>query len=351
MDPIFIFTAALGLGYFGFIIYTANQNETTGTSSTALRWMLYIIAVMVGLYGVSVLQTAMLTNNSPELLAEVGLDLPPISIPGAWVNLFLALITTVLSFRIIRSQVTRERLQRIIGENGTFNPSSIVHLTAAVLALAYLSLTIGQLVMLGGLAGLATELEADSFTIVSLLFNMVLQVGIAFLGVGMAIRRTLSQTMQRLGLRIPTSQDLIAGLVAAAVLYVIAVVVGIIWSLLVTPETLQDQTVAVEQIASMFSTLPLAFLLAATAAVGEEILFRGALQPVFGLVLTSIFFALIHTQYTLTPATIVIFAVSVVLGVVRKRYSTTSAIFAHFFYNFITLSLPIIAGVSSGGSL
>jgi len=59
--------------------------------------------------------------------------------------------------------------------------------------------------------------------------------------------------------------------------------------------------------------------------------------------LTSLFFALVHMQYTLTPATLIIFVVAVGLGILRRRQSTTAAIIAHFVYNFVQLALAILA--------
>jgi membrane protease YdiL (CAAX protease family) len=82
----------------------------------------------------------------------------------------------------------------------------------------------------------------------------------------------------------------------------------------------------------------LAFLLAATAAVGEEIAFRGALQPVLGFLPTAIIFAMTHIQYTLTPAWLIIFGVALAFGWIRKHYNTTVSILTHFLYNFIPLA-------------
>jgi membrane protease YdiL (CAAX protease family) len=143
--------------------------------------------------------------------------------------------------------------------------------------------------------------------------------------------------------------DLRAGVTTAIVLYILVFIVSALWVGLVSPEQFQEQTAASEQIAAAFSTLPLAFFLAITVALGEEILFRGAIQPVFGLWMTSIYFALLHTQYTLTPASLTIVVVALGLGWLRHRYSTTAAIVGHFVYNFVLLALPLLFGVSGGG--
>ena len=54
----------------------------------------------------------------------------------------------------------------------------------------------------------------------------------------------------------------------------------------------------------------MALLISVTAGVSEEIAFRGALQPIFGLWPTALIFALFHLQYTLTPATLIILFVA-----------------------------------------
>ena len=117
-----------------------------------------------------------------------------------------------------------------------------------------------------------------------------------------------------------------------------------LWALFVTPEQLAEQTAASQQLAQSFDTLPMILLLAVSVAIGEEVLFRGALQPIFGIGLTSAFFALLHTQYTLTPASFGIFFVSLGIGWLRFRSNTMAAMSAHFVYNFIQLFLALLIG-------
>ena len=69
------------------------------------------------------------------------------------------------------------------------------------------------------------------------------------------------------------------------------------------------------------------------AAVGEEPIFRGALQPRFGLVLSSLLFALVHSQYGISLATVIVLALGLVLGIIRQRTNTTTSIITHAVYN------------------
>ena len=70
------------------------------------------------------------------------------------------------------------------------------------------------------------------------------------------------------------------------------------------------------------------------AALGEETLFRGALQPVLGIVPTSILFASVHVQYGPSLILLYIFVLSVGLGLIRKYINTTASFVVHAAYNF-----------------
>jgi hypothetical protein len=194
----------------------------------------------------------------------------------------------------------------------------------------------------GGIEGYAQSMEENGVSIGEAIFLAVLQISAAFLGVGLAIRRTLGQSLERLGLRRPTRADITTGIIGGGALYGMALAFAGVWITLL-PEQFAEQTSAADQIGRSFTTLPLAFLLALSAGFGEEILVRGALQPVFGIFVTSVFFALLHTQHLVTPGLLLIFLVSLGFGWLRKRYSTNAAIIAHFVYNFVPLALAALA--------
>jgi membrane protease YdiL (CAAX protease family) len=81
------------------------------------------------------------------------------------------------------------------------------------------------------------------------------------------------------------------------------------------------------------STVAGAFALGLSAGISEELLFRGAVQPRLGLLLTTFLFAIGHLQYGLTVATFEVFLIGLVLGLVRKRSNTTVCIIIHASYN------------------
>jgi membrane protease YdiL (CAAX protease family) len=92
------------------------------------------------------------------------------------------------------------------------------------------------------------------------------------------------------------------------------------------------------------SVLLFGLLLGLGAAAGEETLFRGALQPVFGVVLTSLLFASLHVQYGPSVSLGYVFLLSVGLGILRNRINTTAAFVAHAGYNFSGVLLAYLLG-------
>jgi hypothetical protein len=229
-----------------------------------------------------------------------------------------------------------------------FSPDSMVHMTALVLCVYLLANTILSYALAGGLPGLAEQfstssggLESGILSPTSLLLNMGIFVLFAVLGAGLGMRRSLPDTLERLGLRAPTMRELGAGIGMAFVLFWAVLLIGSIWQLIVPPETIEEQTELSGLIAGSIDTMTAALFLALTAAIGEEIAFRGALQPIFGLLPTAVIFTLTHIQYTLTPATLGILIVGLGFGYVRQRYNTTAAIVTHFLYNGSLLAIAL----------
>jgi uncharacterized protein len=213
-----------------------------------------------------------------------------------------------------------------------FKPESMVHMTALVFCVYLLGSTILQYALAGGMTGLAEEFSDPSAG--SEWATMAMFVIFSVLGVGLGIRRDLFGALRRLGLRAPTLSELGMASSIAFLLFVAQFMIGNVWVALTPEEVFNEQTQLSQLVSNSITTLSAGFLLAAMAALGEEIAFRGALQPIFGLWPTAIFFSLIHIQYTLTPATLIIVLVGVGFGWLRQRYNTTVAIVAHFLYNF-----------------
>jgi len=80
------------------------------------------------------------------------------------------------------------------------------------------------------------------------------------------------------------------------------------------------------------------------AGVGEEILFRGAIQPLLGIWITSILFVAIHgylspTNWRLSIYGFYMTLIIVIMGYFTKHMGISTAIFAHIFIDIFLLYL------------
>jgi uncharacterized protein len=78
------------------------------------------------------------------------------------------------------------------------------------------------------------------------------------------------------------------------------------------------------------------------AGVGEELLFRGAIQPLIGIWFTSLIFIAIHGYISFRSAghvlfTLLLFGLSMMLGVLFEVAGLVSAMTAHAVYDYIML--------------
>lgn len=351
IDTSFIFTL-LALGCFLATILIANRSEALRQEFPSLRYLLYgliaaaVVAAFTALQGAFRIRptvgvpplTGTPGNETVILIYANGID--PAS---AVVNFALAILIAALSIAVFHAPSLRLRIEQLLRPVGVFSADSPVHATALVLMLVVVSLNLSSFILGGGLTGLADTLETQTYSLGDVLFNQLIWLLVSFLGVGLFLRRDLGAALSRLGLRVPKRADLIWGvLVGVGAFGLLFLFSGLLQSL--TPQdVLEAQNQASNSITGAFNTIGLAFIGMILVAIGEEVFFRGAIQPVFGIVASSIFFTLLHSQYLFTPATLALFVVSLLFGWVRRRHSTTASIIAHFVYNFIQLALVLLA--------
>ncbi len=183
----------------------------------------------------------------------------------------------------------------------------------------------------------------------AILTNQLPFLAIALLGVGAGIRRNLRETLDRLGYN-PISLKQLG---------VVVLFVGGAFALSVAAEALfanlqPDLRRQVGEISdnlfnprglSPISAVLFALLVGVGASLGEETLFRGAVQPVLGIALTSVLFATMHVQYGPSVLLVYVFLLSIGLGLLRRHINTTASFLAHTGYN----SLGIIVSYFFGG--
>lgn len=230
----------------------------------------------------------------------------------------------------------RRGLKRILP---ALEPDSPVH-TLALVGIGYLA---GSALLSMAPGALEAILESGvQPTLVDVLAQQFVFVLVAFFGVGLLTRRDGRALNERLGLLRPTRAQLWLGVRWMLFFVFLQACIGASWALF-NPAAAEELGGVNELLLGNINTVWDWLLLALAAGLGEEMLFRGALQPVFGILATSIVFAVSHIQYGLSPATLVVFLLSVVLGIIRKRTNTTVAIFVHAGYNFILGMLSILA--------
>lgn len=320
-----------------FVIYVANRADSAHPGRIPVQLLLLIL---IGLVAVMLLPLAIGVNDEISTTDIRGYATPILRTEV----LLLLLLYVLLSLSFVVSTSLRQHLRALIRTSGTFNPDSAVHTTAVILALLWLLFTFLIFIQIGGQTGLAESLRDEStLNVTTVVLDDVLYLLFAIVGVGLFIRRSPRDVVARLGLQRPSLEDMMWGVTAGVGLFILISIVSIIWNATTAPEVFESQNAAARQIVQAFGTLSLGFILAVSSAVGEEILYRGAVQPVLGLWLTSALFAVSHIQYTLTPASLLIFIVGLAFGVLRQRRNTNTAIIAHFVYNFIPFLLLSIA--------
>ncbi len=337
------------IAYFNITIYIANADDVQARPFTRSKWLLYGAVGMMFAFGLILAQYALLTLVEIDPTLTQDTVLPDVDGTAAVLIFGLCSLASFGCVRLIGVPSSRSAIKRLCGRYGVFNPESTVHITAVVLSVVLLCVNLGQLVLNGGLEGLAESYEQGVSFVSNAFFQQLIWLSASFLGIGLFIHRDRERAFARLGLRFPTADDLFAGIGVGLLMVIFVFVLSFAWTLITPPETIENQQAASRQIANALNTIPLALIVSLMVATGEEIFFRGALQPVFGIGLTSVFFALLHIQYTLTPAALAVFVLALALGWLRKRHSTTSAIIAHFIYNFTQLALAILAASFLGG--
>ena len=294
-----------------------------GEENKGLRSITYALLVLLDL---ALLGGGLLAMIVPLLMA--GRSLPPANYGGLAVTLGLTAILGALPL----IPAVRRGLARWL----EIEPTSCVHATGLAFAVYFVGLTLAQVALIGDLSKLTSvETRLSVPDIVATTLPLALM---ALVGVGFFVRRDLRDTLERLGLSWMTARQW--GLAILVILLFLAFDYTVLW---VWQHLWPASHTLVGDIATnLFSDLakPLAALaVGLSAGIGEELLFRGTLQPRFGLVLTSLLFAIGHAHYGLSPAMIEVFVVGLVLGLLRRRTNTTTCLVVHAGYDFLDLLL------------
>jgi hypothetical protein len=349
-DLLFLVVVFLFLGTLMWLANVAEARRQTqrpyeGVALTAyvLLGVLYGLGFLIGL--LFQLSATVLTTQ-PQLLEGIGdPGANPLEIFESFGLFSLGLWLPSLLGLVLLLPVVRRGLARLI----PIDPANPVH----TVALAFIPLVaMNLLITLGlGLENLTEQLRetADQttpgMTFVSLWAQQLLTAALAIVGVGLLVRRDWPTILTRLGLVRPTGGQVLIGIGLALALVPLVLLVEYLSTLLGLGENTVVEELTEQLLGPLFRSPFGIFTLGVAAAIGEETLLRGAVQPRFGLLLTTILFALLHSNYGLSISTAIVFVLGLILGLVRMRYNTSTAMIVHAVYN---ATLGVLAYLSTG---
>jgi membrane protease YdiL (CAAX protease family) len=208
-----------------------------------------------------------------------------------------------------------------------------------------------------GIIGFEQLNQVDAFSLgtggrippVAILASQLPFVLVAVLGVGAGIRRNARETLARLGYG-PISLTQL-GIVVLFIIgaFGLSVAADALFAQL-QPDLYREvgeltQTLFNPKGMNPVSTVLFALLIGVGAGLGEETLFRGAVQPVFGIPMTSVLFASMHVQYGPSLLLGYVFVLSIGLGLLRRYINTTASFLAHASYNTISILVLYFFGM------
>ncbi len=291
-----------------------------------LTWILVAVALAAGM-GLEV------SGRVPLKRADLHLE------AAGWVLLAVGVLAL---FAMLPS--VRKRL-RVPGRG--FDPySSTTHAAALLLGLWLVGIGVGQWAAFWKV-GNALE-GIPRLSLADIVLQGMGEVLLALVGVGWLVRRSTREVFRRLGFGSVKGWHWIVIAAAIAGMYSLNIIYGI-GSYLLDPKGIKEiEEINKALLGGMFSPWG-ALAIGISAGIGEEMIFRGALQPRIGIVGASFLFMLSHTQYAFNAGVLLIFFLGIVLGLLKKRLNLTAAILAHAGYDTIAVLAVVLAQKLSGG--
>ena len=206
----------------------------------------------------------------PAILPSVGL--------GMWLPALLGLLLLL--------PPVRRTLARLI----PIDPGSAVHAVAlsfSTLILVNLLMTLG--IGLGNLATLTeTSMAGRETNILGVLWAQDLTLAVmAAVGVGWLARRSLGASLRRLAVVAPAPKQVLLAVGVGLVMVPVVLLVEFLLETVGVGPNADVERLSEQLIGPLAESIPGILTMGLAAAIGEETIFRGALQPRFGLWLTA----------------------------------------------------------------
>jgi uncharacterized protein len=221
------------------------------------------------------------------------------------------------------------------------DPHSFVHAAALATSVAITLMCLIPLLAVNGppllplleRSGPATFPDPDEQLRITL-YSLIWAVPASFLAVGCPIRRTFSEARERLALKWPSLLQIVFAvvMVGGLLLGMSQLNAGIeqLWKAQGWRAT--DER-AIELLFGFAAGPVGALILGVVAGLGEELVFRGVLQPRLGILLPALMFTSVHALQYDFDALVQVLLIGLVLGLIRKRTNTTTCVLIHSGYD------------------
>ena len=300
--PLLIATATALLGALG-LAYWAYRAQDDRSARVGLYLLFGIPAVLLVLAGLAIVAGGDVVLGPLPLLVGIGLGVP-----------------LLRPIRVALARVT------------PLDPDSTIDMSGLCVVLGLLGVFIAN--SLAPMAGAPPDAELiPSVGLLELLVQAVFFLAIAYIAVGLPYWRDLRAATERLGIVAPDVRTIGIAVVATFAAFFVAALVGLVQQQ-IDPELSESLNEIVDQMTGQVQNPIGALVLGASAGIGEEAIFRGALQPRFGILIPSLLFAMLHgPQYGFNIALLGLLGVSIILGLERKYVNTTAAMITHALFN------------------
>lgn len=342
---------ALPLVILAMLAYTG-QEKPRAKVLTIGYWLILIAGIILVVISFTVLgfidpQLYDKLQTSAQESSDVNELLSPEVIRGVLLAI-LAASAAAMAGLLCFIPIVRRQFARLFD----IDPTSFVHATAlaTVVATTFLCLIPLAIVKDPPLLFLARfeslrGAEDAGGQLRSAVYGLIWAVPASILAVGYSRKRNFWEACRRLSLEWPSRRQVIFAFLMTAVLVPAMTQLDSLitrtwhamgWRM-TDPETMR--------LLFGFALGPVAAtIVALTAGIGEELVFRGVLQPRFGILLPSLMFASIHAFQYNFDAVIQVLVLGLIFGVVRYLANTTTSALVHAAYDFLLLIGEYVSG-------
>jgi len=299
----------------------------------------FIGVTLVGVfYGLSYWAYRARTDRSAHVGLYILFGFPAVLLlvaGGAAIFHYLELGMVVLAFGVAFGLPLLKPFRRALARFTPIDPGSPVDMAGLCVAFG--------VVVLSAFPVPGTNGEVGSVSIFSLIVNVLTFAAVAYAAVGWWFVRSGREATLRLGLDFPRRTTIPVALGFVVLCLVAAVGAGLL-AQIYQPGVTEDVNDVTRDLSSNIQNPIGAIVLGLSAGIGEELLFRGALQPRFGIVLTAGIFAVIHGQYGFNLIILGLFGIGLLLGLERKYFGTVAAIITHATFNAFVVAVQAGTG-------